>query len=63
MVDEMYYFHFLSYIQIVWVDMVEPTRKSMEVLTHLVFYKIMSIYVYSVYFVVILTPIHGIVFV
>ena len=58
----MYYFHFLSYIQIVWLDMVEPARKSMEVLTHLVFYK-MSVYVYSVYFVVIPIPIHGIVFV
>ena len=37
----MYYFHFLSNIQIVWVDMVEPTRKGMQVLNHLVFYKIM----------------------
>jgi hypothetical protein len=30
----MYYFHFLSYIQIVWVDMVEQTRKGMQVLIY-----------------------------
>jgi hypothetical protein len=33
MVDGMYYFHFLSYILIVWVDMIEPTHKGMQVLT------------------------------
>jgi hypothetical protein len=63
MVDGMYYFHFLSYIQIVWVYMVEPTRKGMQVLNHLVFYKIMWVCAYSVYFLVIPTPIHGIIFV
>jgi hypothetical protein len=36
---ECIFFHFLSYIQIVWVYMVEPTRKGMQVLSHLVFYK------------------------
>jgi hypothetical protein len=63
MVDIMYYFHFLSYIQIVEVDMIEPTRKGMHVLTHYVFYEIMWICVYSVYFLVVPTPIHGLVFV
>jgi len=64
MVDGMYYFHFLSYIHIALVDMVEPTLKGMQVLTHLVFYKIMWVCVYSVYnFLVIPIPIHGIVFV
>lgn len=37
MVYGIYYFHFLSYIQIVWVNMVELTRKGMQVLTYLVF--------------------------
>jgi len=36
-VNGMHYFHFLGYIQIVWVDMVEPTHKGyMQVFTHLV---------------------------
>ena len=43
--------------------MVEPTDKGMQVLTHLVFYKITLVCVYSVYFLVFPTPIHGIVFV
>jgi hypothetical protein len=59
----MYYFHFLSYILIVWVAMIEPTRKGMRVLTHLVFYKIILVCIYSVYFPVFPTPNHGIVFV
>ena len=42
---------------VIWVDMVEPTYKDMHVLTHLVFYKIMWVCVYSVYFLVIPNPI------
>jgi hypothetical protein len=61
MVDGMYYFHFLSYILIVWVDMVEPTHKGMQV--YLVFYNIILVCVCSVYFLVFPTPIHGIVFI
>ena len=54
--DGMYAFHFLLYIQIVWVDMVEPTRKVyMQVLTHLVFFKLILVCVYTVYFLVIRT--------
>jgi hypothetical protein len=37
----MYYFHFLGYIQIYWLDIVEQTRTGMQVLihyNHLVFY-------------------------
>ena len=43
--------------------MVEPTRKDMHVLTHYIFYEIMWICVYSVYFLVVPTPIHGLVFI
>jgi hypothetical protein len=39
--------------------MVEPTHQGMQVLTHLVFYKVILVCVYSVYFLVISTPIHG----
>jgi hypothetical protein len=37
----MYYFHFLGYVQVFWLDMVAPTRTGMQVLihyNHLVFY-------------------------
>ena len=42
--------------------MVEPTHKGMQVLTHLVFYRIILVCVCSVYFLVFPTPIRGIIF-